>query len=204
MKGRCCTLRPTPVTKRNGTLPPAKIMRRFSQLRHGSLVPCVVQLCASRIRGDRSCRLRCCWRRKCYPSPPLYTKPSVWCVMGGRILSVALFLLAGCGLSSKTRKMRGLSRLGVSGHSWWTTHKAASSRCLLSIAILHDMVVILDAKVAVSHTPYKTKLARLRTSLFSRLSLPSMWQALLCYVAIATLSSTTPFFDTPAVRPRQS
>ena len=86
VKGRCCTLRPTPVTKRNGTLPPAKIMRRFSQLTHGSLVPCVVQLCASRIRGDRSCRLRCCWRRKCYPSPPLYTKPSVWCAMGGRIL----------------------------------------------------------------------------------------------------------------------
>ena len=86
VKGRCCTLGPTPVTKRNGTLPPAKIMRRFSQLTHGSLVPCVVQLCASRIRGDRSCRLRCCWRRKCYPSPPLYTKPSVWCAMGGRIL----------------------------------------------------------------------------------------------------------------------
>ena len=47
VKGRCCTLRPTPVTKRNGTLPPAKIMRRFSQLTHGSLVPCVVQLCPS-------------------------------------------------------------------------------------------------------------------------------------------------------------
>ena len=37
-----------------------KMLRRLSQLTHESWVPCVVQLCGSRIWFDRSYRLRCC------------------------------------------------------------------------------------------------------------------------------------------------